>query len=329
MCGTALGASQNDMFAILQRCDRSGKPDAWFGHQRIDPAAGKRSVPPPYDPKGRKGLFQVLSQAEAAPPSSDSWLGHAQVDPCKGKKSCAGPEQRLGRQNLFPVVQQVRQRQPLQMHIAVASTAHRESKRWASTAVQNILRDEERAAKLVRGSDGPLADAWIGNQQIHPAKGKREIGGAACSESSLAGAALRRGVPDTDFGRPGRGSVDPAQTAGHSQHSSVQQLHAGHAAGDDWDVKSRRHFACVPRKCPPGATKRCDLSDVLHGDPVDAGEAARNSRRWAEDSAVVGRQTARGQSAGAEPFTPDTNPFVDSPPSYVLLALHCGAQDHC
>lgn len=170
---------------------------------------------------------------------------------------------------------------------------------------QNILRDAERAAKLARGVDGPLADAWIGNQQIHPAKGKREIGGAACSGSSLAGAALRRGVPDTDFGRPGRGNVDPAQTAGHSHHSGVQKLNAGHATGDDWAIKSRRHFACVPRKCPPGATVRHDLSDVLHGDPVGTGEAARNGHRWAEDSAIVGRRPVPVQRPpGAAPSTP-------------------------
>lgn len=127
-CGAALGASHNDLFAILQRCDNSGRPDAWFGHQSIDPADGKRSVPPPYDPKGRKDLFQVLSQAEAAPPSSDSWMGHAQVDPSKGKKSCAGPEQRMGRQNLFPIVQQVRACLQRALHHAPHAAEHRAHK---------------------------------------------------------------------------------------------------------------------------------------------------------------------------------------------------------
>jgi hypothetical protein len=79
-----------------------------FGNTFIDPSAGKKAVPPPYDPKGRKDLFQVLNQAELAPASSDSWMGHTLIDPGKGKKSCPGPEQRLGRNNLFPLLQNVR-----------------------------------------------------------------------------------------------------------------------------------------------------------------------------------------------------------------------------
>jgi hypothetical protein len=92
----------------LQCQAHEGLPDSWLGNQKIDPSEGKRAVPPPYDPKGRKDLFQVLNQAEPSPPSSDCWMGHIQVDPSKGKKSCQGPEQRLGREDLFPVFQQVR-----------------------------------------------------------------------------------------------------------------------------------------------------------------------------------------------------------------------------
>jgi hypothetical protein len=143
--------SKIDMFSVLQLRNPQNQPDAWFGHAAIDPSAGKKSVAPPPDPKGRKGLFQVefktigwsnrcitsqrhsmmflslhlsvwtgmfpsammpviqvLSQVEAAAPSSDSWLGNTLIDPSLGKRSCERPDKRLGRPNLFPLMQQVR-----------------------------------------------------------------------------------------------------------------------------------------------------------------------------------------------------------------------------
>ena len=99
--------SQEDMFAMLQCRNPHNEPDAWFGHQSIDPSAGKRAVPPPCDHKGRKDLFLVMSQAEPAPPAVDGWMGNTMIDPWAGKKPCAGPEQRMGRKNLFPVIQNV------------------------------------------------------------------------------------------------------------------------------------------------------------------------------------------------------------------------------
>ena len=52
--------SKVDMFSVLQLRNPQNQPDAWFGHTAIDPAAGKKSVRPPPDPKGRKGLFLSL-----------------------------------------------------------------------------------------------------------------------------------------------------------------------------------------------------------------------------------------------------------------------------
>lgn len=51
--------SKIDMFSILQLRNPHGEPDAWYGNVAIDPSAGKKSVPPPKDKKGRKNLFQV------------------------------------------------------------------------------------------------------------------------------------------------------------------------------------------------------------------------------------------------------------------------------
>ena len=51
--------SKEDMFSVLQLRNPQNQPDAWFGHTAIGPSAGKKSVRPPPDPKGRKGLFQV------------------------------------------------------------------------------------------------------------------------------------------------------------------------------------------------------------------------------------------------------------------------------
>ena len=114
-------AQKEDMAAMLQSRNPGCRADAWFGDAAIDPSAGKKSVPPPYDPKGRQDLFQVLNQAEPAPPSSDSWMGNALIDPGKGKRSCPGPEQRMGRKDLFPLLQNVRARLRATLRAACAS----------------------------------------------------------------------------------------------------------------------------------------------------------------------------------------------------------------
>jgi hypothetical protein len=98
--------SQEDMWGMLQ-CKDTGRSDAWFGHNAIDPAQGKKSVPPPYDPKGRKDLFALLNQSVPGKPSDDNWMGNILIDPAHGKKATEGPEARMGRKNLFPVLQQV------------------------------------------------------------------------------------------------------------------------------------------------------------------------------------------------------------------------------
>jgi hypothetical protein len=55
----AASQSKVDMFSVLQLRNPQNQPDAWFGNAAIDPSAGKKSVTPPPDPKGRKNLFQV------------------------------------------------------------------------------------------------------------------------------------------------------------------------------------------------------------------------------------------------------------------------------
>ena len=61
----------------------------------IDPSAGKKSTPPPFDPKARKDLFQVLNQASPAPASSDSWVREpvivSMVDACRPQQLRALP----------------------------------------------------------------------------------------------------------------------------------------------------------------------------------------------------------------------------------------------
>ena len=154
--------------------------------------------------------------------------------------------------------------------------------------MQNIMRDEDKNAKLYRGGDGALSDAWIGHIQIHPAKGKREIGGIVCAEASLIGASLRDFVPDSDFNKVGRRPIDPKKTLGHSHHDTVHALYAGTANYDDWKnrVQSKRHFSQPPRHMPSDCTKRSDLYDIFHFNPVDSVEAARNAHRWEEDTYV-------------------------------------------
>jgi hypothetical protein len=172
--------------------------------------------------------------------------------------------------------------------------------------VQNILAGRQRAGQANRGADAALADAWIGHMLIDPTKGKVSIGDATCTESSLSGATLRATVPDTDFGKPGRRTVEPNATSGHVQHDTVHALYAGTATHDDWKMmmQSKRHFSAIPRRRPPGATVRRDLTDMLQAHDVSATEAARNRHRWAEDSASVGRRAlpvpgANHPSAGA------------------------------
>ena len=173
--------------------------------------------------------------------------------------------------------------------------------------MQNILREADRAEKVARGGDGALADAWIGHTLIAPARGKASIE-SPCSATSLAGATLRSTVTDTDFDKPGRRAIAPAATSGHAQHDTVHALNIGTATHDDWRavVKSRRAFSEVPRPRPRNATRRVDLADVLSGAPVDAAEAARNRRRWAEDVEEQGMQRlpvpgADHPSSGATP----------------------------
>ena len=157
--------------------------------------------------------------------------------------------------------------------------------------VQNILRDPQRAEKMKGGGDGAFADAWIGNKLIHPAKGKLAPE-AHAAEDHMAGGMLCNHVVDSDFGKPGRRAIDPSTVSAHAQHDTVQAISIGTATHDDWKsvIKSRRHFAQVPRKCPAGAPYRRDLSDILSGQAVDMAEAARNGMRWKEDADVIGKQ---------------------------------------
>jgi len=41
----------------------AGGTDSWIGNALIDPTKGKRAVSAPKDPKGRRGLWEVLSLA--------------------------------------------------------------------------------------------------------------------------------------------------------------------------------------------------------------------------------------------------------------------------
>lgn len=115
--------------------------DSWIGHTLIDPAAGKRPIVRPPDPRGRRDLFEVLNQRAPATPSDDAWLGHRLMDPSRGKAHPPGPEQRMGRKDLFPIVQ------------------------------QQALLEAPVGVGQVRGPD-PLGDSWIGHAQIDPRKGK-------------------------------------------------------------------------------------------------------------------------------------------------------------
>eukprot|EP00891_Asterochloris_glomerata_P000928 jgi/Astpho2/928/Aster-00766 len=137
---------RNGLFGTIQGYE-AGSPslDAWMGNALVDPKKGKLGLQPPTDPKGRNGLMDVLNMRNPGQPSDDSWMGHQLVDPSKGKAHCPGPEQRMGRQDLFEIFQ------------------------------QRALKEPNKGASAGRAQDGPLSDAWIGNQLIDPQKGKLEV----------------------------------------------------------------------------------------------------------------------------------------------------------
>ncbi|KIZ02057.1 hypothetical protein MNEG_5906 [Monoraphidium neglectum] len=53
---------RSSLFGTLSGTEAGGT-DSWLGNQLIDPTKGRRSVTAPQDPKGRKGLAEVLSLA--------------------------------------------------------------------------------------------------------------------------------------------------------------------------------------------------------------------------------------------------------------------------
>lgn len=193
-------------------------------------------------------------------------------------------------------------------HTCAPATTH---VRWRphsqQCALQNIMRDPEKAAKLHRGADGPLADAWIGHIKIHPALGKREISGVACTDVGLIGPTLRDHVPDTDFGKAGRRIIEPNGTAGHTAHDTVHALQTGTAKHDDWKnvVKSRRRGTEAPWQVPAGCAPRKDLYDTFRYVPPDLAQAESAAARWMDDVAVERKRPvaipgSRHPSAGAD-----------------------------
>lgn len=48
------------LFGTLQGTEAGGA-DSWVGNPAIDPTKGKRALSAPQDPKGRKGLADILS----------------------------------------------------------------------------------------------------------------------------------------------------------------------------------------------------------------------------------------------------------------------------
>jgi hypothetical protein len=72
--------SAGDHARVSLQGKSNGGADKWIGNQLIDPTKGKRAVLPPQDPKGRRGLQEVLQQMHPGMPGH--LLPHLAVPSC-------------------------------------------------------------------------------------------------------------------------------------------------------------------------------------------------------------------------------------------------------
>lgn len=63
---------RSSLFGTLNGSEAGGL-DAWVGNPCIQPDKGRRALGPPPDPKGRRGLAEVLSLA--SPGAGQQWGG--------------------------------------------------------------------------------------------------------------------------------------------------------------------------------------------------------------------------------------------------------------
>ncbi|KAI8462441.1 MAG: hypothetical protein J3K34DRAFT_500556 [Monoraphidium minutum] len=179
---------RGSLFGTLSGAE-AGSADAWLGNPLVDPAKGRRAATAPRDPKGRRGLAEVLSLASPGKPEEDAWLGCVGIDPARGRGHPANPAAARGRANLFGVLQPGR---------PVGA--------WEAGAA---------------GGGGAECDAWVGNRGIAPKTGKLAVSPSdvAAAQAHLSGATFRGGPPPggcwSDLPRVGRRPLpDPVQATG-------------------------------------------------------------------------------------------------------------------
>ncbi|GIL63833.1 hypothetical protein Vafri_17825 [Volvox africanus] len=248
---------RNGLFGVLQMSEAGGA-DNWIGNPLVHPSAGKKSVPAPRDPKGRRDLFDVIHGRAPGNPSDDSWLGHKLIDPAKGRVVPPGPEQRRGRKDLRDVIS------------------------------MSVLDDPRRLELLEKGAD-PLGDAWCGNKLIDPAKGRRALQSSPAAVQALHGSTFRpeafnNAVPPPYCDLPPRQhryAEPPAQDTAAAVVSGA----AGPA--DDLGRPGKKTFPDLP--APNRFDGRKDLYSHMTYKPLTGDEQVKYRRAF-DDTGIHGRR---------------------------------------
>jgi hypothetical protein len=86
----------------------------WAAARGVGPQGKKCDFPPPIASKGRRDLFDILSQGEpsAGDTCKDAWIGNVKSNPLEGKKNPLPPFMSRGRRDLYDTIQQ----QPSMLH---------------------------------------------------------------------------------------------------------------------------------------------------------------------------------------------------------------------
>jgi len=237
------------MFEVMAHADRSDpRADSWVGNPLVDPRAGRHALEAPADPKGRKGLFDVLNQRNPGKPRDDSWLGHSLIDPAKGRRHNEDPAARQGRADLFPIIQ------------------------------QQAVHDRTVGGAAPRAKD-PLEDLWIGHMKVGPSTGKARIEGVPATETRVDEQAFRwdgranNALASEEIGPIGR---RPGGEAGKA-YGVPALLHCDPTYPEDPPDKMRRRVAPPVRDALGGdpllsASRRRTHDSVKHqryGDTYD------------------------------------------------------------
>jgi len=82
----------------VQGTDTAGK-DGWIGNIAIDPTKGKKAMQPPPDPKGRKGLAEVLSSTSKGEAALDGETAAARAS---APRNCVCWQSRVRSQRCGP-----------------------------------------------------------------------------------------------------------------------------------------------------------------------------------------------------------------------------------